>query len=127
LHDYKTIAKVAGLPDDLNNDDLMSAVRTWIELQKNWLLVIDNADSLENFSQQYATSQNVISPNLYSFIPQGTTGAVLWTSRDRKIVGGLVGPTEGINVDRMPMKESKELLAGLSNRDIAKEDPVALE
>jgi len=127
LHNYKAIANLAGLLKELENEDLMSAVRAWLESQSNWLLILDNADTLEYFQREYASENNKNSGNLYSFIRQGSSGTILWTTSDKKIVGMLVGQKEGINVDNMQVGEANELLATLSNCDIIKEDSVAIE
>ncbi|KAF4634885.1 hypothetical protein G7Y89_g3214 [Cudoniella acicularis] len=115
LQDYKTIAKSAELPDNLENEELMSAVRGWIESQSNWLLVLDNADALQHFEKEYASHHNGKSSNLYSLIPQGVAGTILWTSRDERIVSSLIGSNQGINVGSMDTLEAKELLVNLSN------------
>jgi len=127
LHNYKAIANLAGLSKKLKNEDLMSAVRAWIELQSNWLLIIDNTDTLKYFQHGYASESNKNSGNLYSFIPHGSSGTILWTTRDKRIVGGLVGQKEGVNVDNMQVGEAKALLESLSSCDLTKEDPVAIE
>src|SRR5436853_5954381 len=58
LQDYKSIAKLAGLSPELGDNDLLSAVRAWVESQSNWLFVLDNADELQYFGTQYASKNN---------------------------------------------------------------------
>jgi hypothetical protein len=122
LQDYKTIARIAGMSPELENDDLMSAVRTWLGSQSNWLLVLDNADALQYFGSEYAYSNRNESSNLYRFIPQGLTGTILWTTRDERVVGGLVGVKQGINVTSMELSEAETLLANISGFAITGED-----
>jgi tetratricopeptide (TPR) repeat protein len=119
LQDYKSIAGIAGLSSKLENEDLMSAVRTWLESQSNWLLVLDNADALQYFGAEYTYSNRVESSNLYRFVPQGLAGTILWTTRDERVVGGLVDVRQGINVTRMEQLEAETLLAKLSGLAIA--------
>ncbi|KAM3072556.1 hypothetical protein ACMFMG_009350 [Clarireedia jacksonii] len=130
LHDYKVIAQKAGLLVQLkknhNDNDLMNAVRIWIESMSNWLLVIDNADDLTQFKPRYTSDASKKSSSLYDFIPRGKNGKILWTSCDRKIQAGLLKIKEGIHIDNMQMEEAKELLGELSGCDIT-QDPIAVE
>jgi hypothetical protein len=48
----------------------MDAIRAWIETQSNWLLVLDNADALHHYGEQYASHSHDNSKNLHSFIPR---------------------------------------------------------
>ncbi|KAH6871130.1 hypothetical protein B0T10DRAFT_500781 [Thelonectria olida] len=105
--DYKTIAKKLGLDDALNGEDLLAAVREHLESQPQWLLVLDNADQLGLFGVGLAAETT---KNLHNYIPRGPTGTVLWTSRDERIVGTLVGPRRGIEVSRMAFDEAMTLL-----------------
>ena len=100
----------------------MSAVRTWLESQSNWLLVLDNADALQYFGTEYAYSNRNESSNLYRFIPQGLTGKILWTTRDESVVGGLVGVQQGVNVTSMKLSEAETLLASISGFDVTGKD-----
>lgn len=105
----------------------MDAVRAWIETQSNWLLVLDNADALHHFGEQYASHSHNNSRNLYSFIPRGPTGTILWTTRDGRIVGDLISSKQGINVSSMDASEAKELLVGLSDSAITDDDTPAID
>jgi tetratricopeptide (TPR) repeat protein len=127
LHDYKAIAKLAKLSGELENEDLMDHVRAWIEAQPNWLLVLDNADALHHFGEQYASHSHDNSKNLHSFIPRGPTGTILWTTRDGRIVGDLVGSKQGINVGSMDASEARELFVGLSDSAITNDDTLAID
>ena len=113
--DYKAIAGKLGLPNDLDGEKLLTAVRDRIESQPRRLLVLDNADDLTIFgvSRGGGSAENLSS--LASYVPKGANGKVLWTSRDERIVGTLVGAQCGIQVGRMSTDEAIRLLGNLKN------------
>ncbi|KAJ5940817.1 hypothetical protein N7516_000985 [Penicillium verrucosum] len=113
--DYKAIADKLGLPDDLDGEKLLTAVRDRIEGQSRWLIVLDNADDLAVFGVGPARGSAEESPSLYTYLPKGTNGTMLWTSRDERIVGTLVGAQCGIPVGRMSNEEAICLLGNLKN------------
>ncbi|KAH6666143.1 TPR repeat protein [Halenospora varia] len=121
-----TPCSIFWLSDKLENEDLMDAVRDWIETQSNWLLVLDNADALHHFGEQFASHNHDNSRNLYSFIPRGPTGTILWTTRDGRIVGDLISSKQGINVGSMDTLEARELLVGLSDSVITDNDTLVI-
>lgn len=106
--DYTKIAGVLGLGSRLEGSELLEAVRRRIESQKRWVLVVDNADDLGLFGVGQASGKQQ-SPLLDS-IPKGPNGTVLWTSRDQRVDGSLVGPQRAIQVAKMTVKESRKLL-----------------
>ncbi|KAF7519720.1 hypothetical protein PCG10_009763, partial [Penicillium crustosum] len=113
--DYKVIAGKLGLPDDLDGEKLLTAVRDRIESQPRWLLVLDNADDLAVFGVSRREESAEKLSSLASYVPKGASGKVLWTSRDERIVGTLVGAQCGIQVGRMSTDEAIRLLGNLKN------------
>ncbi|KAM0451377.1 hypothetical protein ACHAO4_006052 [Trichoderma viride] len=109
--DYKTIGKKLGVSETLDGSDLLDAVRSSIEAQPQWVIVFDNADDLKLFG---VVGTNRTNESLYKYIPQGSHGTVLWTSRDKKIEGTLVGSTRGIEVPPMTRDEATSLLVAAS-------------
>ncbi|KAM0459647.1 hypothetical protein ACHAPV_005361 [Trichoderma viride] len=109
--DYKTIGKKLGVSETLDGSDLLDAVRSSIEAQPQWVIVFDNADDLKLFG---VVGTNRTNESLYKYIPQGSHGTVLWTSRDKKIEGTLVGSTRGIEVPPMTRNEATSLLVAAS-------------
>ncbi|KAK7409283.1 hypothetical protein QQX98_008523 [Neonectria punicea] len=101
--DYVAVAKLVGLEDSPNGEDPLAAVRWFIESTPQWLLVVDNAKDPGLFSVSSAAK------NLYKYIPVGSGGTVLWTSRDPRIVGTVVGTRRGINVNNMALDEAVKL------------------
>ncbi|RYP93106.1 hypothetical protein DL770_000763 [Monosporascus sp. CRB-9-2] len=121
--DYKWIARKLGLADALEGEELLSAVRNQIETLPQWVLVLDNADDLALFGVGRRPPAAEFGPDLSGYIPRGTVGTVLWTSRDQRIAGSLVGPRRGIHVARMTNSEGEMLLE--TTRDLkAEEDEV---
>ncbi|KAK3680818.1 hypothetical protein B0T22DRAFT_388789, partial [Podospora appendiculata] len=51
-------------------------------------------------------------------VPRGSAGTVLWTSRDKRIGGSLVGVKRAINVACMTDAEAMALLETVGNRKI---------
>ncbi|KAH8664802.1 hypothetical protein BGZ61DRAFT_593199 [Ilyonectria robusta] len=109
-HDYKTIGRKLGLNSKLDGEDLLVAVRERIESEPQYLLVLDNADDLALFGVGQTSEKSDKPTTLLDYIPRGPTGMVLWTSRDERIAGTLVGPTRGIGVARMTVDEGRMLL-----------------
>ncbi|KAJ9137581.1 Kinesin light chain [Pleurostoma richardsiae] len=128
--DYKLISTRLGLAGNLEGAELLAAVRGRIEADPCWLLVLDNADDLGLFgvgqTPRHALQGQSAdeTSNLYDFVPRGTAGLVLWTSRDKRIVGSLVGPQRGIEVAHMTDSEAKLLFESVRNETIS-DDEVA--
>ncbi|CCF38661.1 hypothetical protein CH063_01956 [Colletotrichum higginsianum] len=120
--DYEALARKAGL--DKKGKELLHAVRGWIEAQPRWLLVVDNADDISIFgvgSDTASASDNRTSTQetcLYDFIPRGPVGTVLWTTRDERLVGSLVGVRQGLQVGRMTAGEATVLFESTRGNDI---------
>ncbi|KAH8883699.1 TPR-like protein [Thozetella sp. PMI_491] len=119
LQSYKAIARQAGVSPYLDNEDLMIAVRQWIESQRNWTMILDNADDLSLFGVGGRLGDGVRRGRLYHFIPRGLTGTVLWTSRDERVAGSLVSSRQAIWVDAMTLSEALTLLASLRGEEIS--------
>ncbi|RFU72307.1 hypothetical protein TARUN_9953 [Trichoderma arundinaceum] len=109
--DYKIIGKKLGVDKRLVGLDLLDAVRSSIEAQSQWVIILDNADNLGLFGVGPVESTN---GSLYRFIPRGPQGTILWTSRDAQIRGTLVGRSRDIPVPPMTKDEATTLLAAAS-------------
>ncbi|TKW53531.1 Nephrocystin-3 [Colletotrichum tanaceti] len=133
--DYALIAKKAGLSAS-QDEDLLMAVCQFIERQPRWLLVLDNADDLRLFGVGAApssgpapSSEQSPSKSLNSYVPKGPTGSILWTSRDGRIAGSLVGSMRAIQITSMLPQEAQTLLATARGSDLKadeQDDAVAL-
>ncbi|KAJ4287135.1 hypothetical protein N0V88_007757 [Collariella sp. IMI 366227] len=126
--DYKVIAKRLGLADSLDGPELLTAVREQIEADPCWLVILDNADNLAAFGVVPTRSGRdqgrgaEEKHSLYDFVPRGPAGTVLWTSRDQRIGGSLVGARRAINVASMTEGEARMLLETAIGREIAEEE-----
>ncbi|WQF76535.1 Putative AAA+ ATPase domain, tetratricopeptide-like helical domain superfamily [Colletotrichum destructivum] len=127
--DYALIARKAGLSAP-NSEELLTAVCHFIETQPRWLLVLDNADNLRLFGVGVTpSSEQASSKSLNSYVPKGPTGSILWTSRDGRIAGSLVGPMRAIQITSMLPLEAQTLLVtarGSNLKDDELDDAVAL-
>ncbi|KAM0147382.1 hypothetical protein ACHAPG_010623 [Botrytis cinerea] len=116
VQDYSDLAKIARLSSDLKAEDLLDAVKQWIENQKDWVLILDNADDLRIFKESYSTSENKQAdyPKLLRFIPRSRTGNIIWTSRDRRICGDIIHTQRCIEVKAMDNEQAIDLFRNLS-------------
>ncbi|KAH7183824.1 hypothetical protein BKA60DRAFT_644490 [Fusarium oxysporum] len=114
LADYKTIGKKFGVDKWLDGSDLLDAVRNAIEGRPKWLMILDNADNLRLFGVGQQAKDTGTNNNLHRYIPHGSQGTILWTSRDAHIAGTLVGARRSVQVRSMAMDEAATLLATTS-------------
>ncbi|KFY59487.1 hypothetical protein V497_04256 [Pseudogymnoascus sp. VKM F-4516 (FW-969)] len=114
---YSEIATEAEISLDLKGEDLLKAVKKWIENLPSWLLILDNVDDLRIFKEIYGHKNTGSSPNpeLWRFVPQ-KKGIVLWTSRDSSILGKLVDVSRGVEVRGMSDQEALRLFQSKSGR-----------
>ena len=123
VSDYKTIAKKLNISTQLDDDELLEAVRDAIETLGPYVLVLDNADNLTVFGvgrEEAVGGEDTAGKmvrNLFAFVPRHS-GTVLWTSRDKRISGSLVGAKRAINVARMMDSEAMALLETVGNLKI---------
>ncbi|KAK4243314.1 hypothetical protein C7999DRAFT_44849 [Corynascus novoguineensis] len=121
VSDYKTIAKILDIPNNLDGDELLMAVRDRTEAPEQYVLALDTADDLTVFTGKVARK-------LLDFVPRHS-GTVLWTSRDMRIGGSLVSAKRAINVARMTNNEAMELLeivGGLKISEVERADAAQL-
>ncbi|KAL6901455.1 hypothetical protein GGI43DRAFT_357225 [Trichoderma evansii] len=111
--DYKVIGKRLGI-DEKNIDglELLDAVRCGIEARPRWVLILDNADDLRLFGVGRTGE------SLAKYIPGGSQGTILWTSRDGRITGALVGSSRAIEVPSMTKDEATSLLELSMSEDL---------
>ena len=114
---YKTIAKNLKLPgwDDLNVDTF-ELIRDWLSNSKSadWLLVLDNADDINIFYQPHkdrmAEPDDEMHLNMAEFLPRSPRGAMVVTTRDRRLGERLIDRERVIVVEAMEPAEAEQLL-----------------
>ncbi|KAI5812135.1 hypothetical protein BZA77DRAFT_253696 [Pyronema omphalodes] len=105
--DYKNLgthAKIPGLDinDPTQNTGLL--VKAWLESPNSgdWILIIDNADNKLNFypetkhTETQNTESNDIHTGIAEFIPRGSKGTIILTTRDREVAKCLSIPDHHI-------------------------------
>lgn len=90
--DYRKLAVLLGLPghDDMKMD-IRPVVKAWLEgpLSGNWVLILDNADNILDFYPEThvkgARSDDYRGGGLAQFVPLGSKGTVIVTTRDYSV------------------------------------------
>lgn len=95
--------------------DILTLVRNWLRIKKdsgNWLLIVDNADDFEMFFKPSSThGKRSFSGRLADYIPDCAHGAVLLTTRDKKVGIGMVKRMHSLlQVRRMGDLEAVDLV-----------------
>ncbi|KAK4097167.1 hypothetical protein N658DRAFT_527257 [Parathielavia hyrcaniae] len=74
------------------------------ELAGDWLLILDNADHLDDFIGAAGSNEFSMS----NYIPR--RGSILITSRDRRFQGSVAAASDGLCVEPMALPEARDLL-----------------
>lgn len=131
---YYEIARELALPDIDNPDiDVLHLVLKWLNNDGNgpWLLVLDNADDIETFfgSSRHASSGQDCQPPtaLVSYLPQRSKGAMIITTRDRRIGDRLAMKGKPIVVLPFEVEDARHLLQKTIREDeLNDEESIAL-
>src|SRR6185369_14453274 len=99
---FVEMARVLNLSekDAQNSDDAVRAVKVWLEQNKNWLLIFDNADAPELVKE---------------FRPRNPTGHILLTSRAQ--VFDMLGIAKPLELPAMAANEALEFLFKRTGRN----------
>lgn len=114
---YKSIAKCLKLPgwDDLNVD-VFELIRDSLSNSKSadWLLVLDNADDINIFYQsqqdRMVGEDDDVQLNMAEYLPRSPRGAMIVTTRDRRLGERLIDREKVIAVESMGPAEAEQLL-----------------
>lgn len=94
------------------NDDLPTILgktkRILEESAQDWLLILDNADNLDDFLGRAGLQSSDEQLYISRFLPR--QGRMLITTRDRRFQGTVVAASDGQKVDSMNEEEAKQLL-----------------
>ncbi|KAF7557828.1 hypothetical protein G7Z17_g371 [Cylindrodendrum hubeiense] len=97
--DFVRIHGLLGLPEDGSDLQKLEAVKRWLSKEGNssWLLILDNADDLEDL-------------DIWHFIPVVEAGDVLITTRDARINDPELA-TLAIYLEMLPLENAVQLLS----------------
>ena len=120
---YNSIARQCLIPGwDKPRADVLQLVYEWLmdERNGNWLMVLDNADDKNVFSNQVQEDASQIvgsdddALNLLSYLPQTSNGSILITSRNRDAAYRLMSSNE--NIVDVPLMDAELAVSLLSKK-----------
>lgn len=94
------------------NQDCLALTRDWLqrEIGHQWLMIIDNADGPDIFSETDGADTTREVTDVLRYIPDCEQGSILITTRDLKAGRSLTKGNAPIRVERMSTNESVEML-----------------
>ena len=101
--DYKKISEDVGLQSSDKEEEILAKVKDWFQSAASgeWLLLLDNADDLSDFAGNDSS--------LSRYIPQGSKGTVIVTTRSRQVANRL--NCNAIAITAMDVGEAAQLFA----------------
>ncbi|KAL5610516.1 hypothetical protein FOBRF1_006633 [Fusarium oxysporum] len=125
---YASIAEECDIPGhDDPKVDVLVLVKDWLEkrFKSRWLMVIDNADDTQLFSQPQYIQDSIKAPisatgadgGLGRYVPECTHGSVLATSRNKQTALRICQSKRPIEVNRMTDGEADLLMRAISEDD----------
>ncbi|KAL8691623.1 MAG: hypothetical protein Q9218_003198 [Villophora microphyllina] len=130
---YKRIAQRLEIPGwDDPEESILDLVYSWLSnTTGSFLLVIDNADSIEHWwPGKYKSGASLDDPerNLSKYLPDGSDNIqVLITTRDTRVATRLVRKGQPIAVQPMSSEEAKTLFLSKLGREEADSDEVEMQ
>ena len=117
---YREIARRADIP--VANGDPLELVTEWLNDPRSgqWLLVIDNADDVSAFfgsKSKITESRENLKP-LARYVPHGSNGFILITTRDSRVGERLCNREKPIQVLPMNAAEAEDLLRSKISDDL---------
>lgn len=98
---YLELGQKAGFLDDKMCDEKgMKVVKDWLDSPAscNWIMIIDNFDDVDSYPAKYLPLNR---------------GAILYTSRDGRLVGNYVASAAGVHITAMSNEEGLAMLSKL--------------
>ena len=102
------IAQLYGLVPDAKEDPRV-AFQDWLEINDNWLLILDGADDLETACSQAHQTPPHINP-LETYLPRNPKGQYIITTRDGRVGDRLAGPSRNFVVEGLSTISAHQLL-----------------
>lgn len=110
---YRDIAKEMSIPGTGNpQNDTLTTVRDWLNKPENgpWLLVLNNADSLEVFFELNPSSSELNHPYISDLLPRNANGFMVTTTRDKRVGQRLTDREEEIMITPLAARDAEQLL-----------------
>lgn len=115
--DYLDIAQEVGIPGwESPEFDRLDMVKDWFErrISGRWILILDNADDIDMLYGDHS--------RLADFFPRGSNGAILLTTRNKKVGVKFTGSDQKlIHVQSLPKAASVLLLKSKLNAEFGEE------
>ena len=91
---------------------MIQLVYSWLidEARGPWLLVLDNADSLETLFGECSATASMHNGMLQHLLPQTPNGSILITTRDKRVADRLTDARTSFKLDHLSHAEGEELL-----------------
>jgi len=110
--DYRKLAILVGLPGHDSKQDIRPTVKDWFEgpSSGDWVIVLDNADNeLDFFLNETVTCTGTVdNDGLATYLPHGTKGTIIVTTRDYAVADRLAGMNT-VQKEAMDREEAIEL------------------
>lgn len=124
---YHEAARRFGLGDaGGRNANIKEILRDFLSQESagHWVLVLDNADDLNMWTESNTMSTQNSSKKLLEYIPRSKTGRVIFTTRDRK-VGVRLAHQNIIEVPKMAEDTATQMLRNsLIHKELVDSDPL---
>lgn len=124
--DYREIANRAQLPKNpVAEEELLFEIRKWLESPTSgpWVMILDNADNLLEMFPPVSEDKKPV--GLSKFLPQGSKGTILITTRDR-VVASRLANMDMLEVKAMGPREAGTLFLRYAPDAISSEEDKAV-
>ncbi|KAH7378665.1 kinesin light chain 1 [Pyrenochaeta sp. MPI-SDFR-AT-0127] len=123
---YREIGKclrIPGISDD--NADIKRLVQETLDSERvdNWLMIVDNADDREVLLG--TTDSNLRPARLRDYLPKSARGAILFTTRNRKVADALT-QSNVLELNHMDKGEARQLLTQRITKQTLLNDEAAI-
>lgn len=122
--DIGTRLRIPGIDDE--NADVKKLVQDALSSDDSgqWLMIVDNADDYEVLFGN--TGISTTSSRLSDYLPRANKGAILFTTRNRKMAG-ILSPSNIVELGDLSRLETRQLLAGYLSKQSLLDDELAVE
>ncbi|KAI5794173.1 hypothetical protein FPQ18DRAFT_304578 [Pyronema domesticum] len=133
--DYRKLASLAKMPGHDDTKQNIEFIKQWLEgpQSREWILVIDNADNKLDFYLETSTESkdkdtvSIEYDRIAAFIPRGSKGTIIFTTRDREVALNLANQNVIIKPEMGPEQEIELFYQYYSNAERKSEDTAVLQ